>query len=435
VHRDLKPSNIMLGDYNDIYVLDWGLARVVGAAVAELVTDDIDSLELRTGDVLGTPGYMAPEQLQKLADAGRPADVYALGAVLFELLAGEPLHPRGPTALQSTVGGEAITSPAKRRPDRGIAPELDAVCMSALQMDPTARPTARKVAERIQAYLDGDRDVARRREIAIDLVWNARAAIDDGRRAEAMRTAGRALALDPESRDAGELVTRLMLEPPREPPPELIGALHASDAEFVRGHSRTAVGAYLAIAAFLPIAIWNGVRKWDVVIAITVVAFAMAAAAWQFRRKPLPALAHMLAYAGGNALLVALVARLAGPFTFAPTLACVILMSVMAYPVFVQRWMMLVAILAVGYLLPIALEALGVLQSTFAIQDGELLSHAGALEVHGHTVVLLIVTSLAFLVVGGVDAARIYRAGRDARLQLAMQAWHLRQLLPAAPRG
>jgi serine/threonine-protein kinase len=306
--------------------------------------------------------------------------------------------------------------------------------MAMLQMDPTSRPIARKVAERVQAYLDGDRDIARRRDMSVELLWSARAALDDGRRADAMRTAGRALALDPESRDAGELITRLMLEPPRTPPPELVGALHASDAEFVRGHSRTAVGAYLAVAAFLPVAIWNGVRKWDVVIAIAVLALAMAAAAWRFRHKPLPALGHMLAYAGGNALLVALVARLAGPFTFAPTLACVILMSVMAYPVFVQRWAMLVAIVGVGYLVPIVLESTGVLESTFAIRDGELLSHAGALAVHDRTLVVLVVTSLAFLVVGGIDAARIYRAGRDARLQLAMQAWHLRQLLPAAPR-
>ena len=89
----------MLGDYGDVYVLDWGLARVVGEAITEVVTDDIDSLDVKSGDILGTPGYMAPEQLQRVGDTGRPADIYALGSILFEILAGESLHPRGPTAI------------------------------------------------------------------------------------------------------------------------------------------------------------------------------------------------------------------------------------------------------------------------------------------------------------------------------------------------
>src|SRR5439155_2631363 len=148
VHRDLKPGNIMLGNYGDVYVLDWGLARVVGEAVANVVTDDIDSLDLNTGELLGTPGYMAPEQLQRAAEAGRPADIYALGSILFEILGGEPLHPRGANALPSTLGGEAITSPAKRRPERAVPPELDALCVAMLQMEPAVRPTAKKVAHR-----------------------------------------------------------------------------------------------------------------------------------------------------------------------------------------------------------------------------------------------------------------------------------------------
>ncbi|HET9988127.1 MAG TPA: serine/threonine-protein kinase, partial [Kofleriaceae bacterium] len=185
VHRDLKPANVMLGDFGDVYVLDWGLARVVGEAVAEVQRDDIDSLDLKESKLLGTPGYMSPEQLQKAAEAGRPADIYALGAILFEMLAGEPLHPRGPTALQSTVSGDVVTSPSKRRPERTIPPELDAIVTIMVAMDPAARPTARKVAERVEAFLDGDRDVARRKTLAVDLVWNARAAFNEGRSAEA----------------------------------------------------------------------------------------------------------------------------------------------------------------------------------------------------------------------------------------------------------
>ena len=437
VHRDLKPANIMLGDFGDVYVLDWGLARVVGEAVAEVVTQDIDSLEIKTGDVLGTPGYMSPEQLKEAAEAGRPADVYALGSILFEILAGEPLHPRGPNALPSTLGGEAITAPGRRRPDRSVPPELDALCVAMLQMEPATRPSARRVAERVQAYLDGDRDVARRRTMATDLVWGARAALDEGNRADAMRTAGRALALDPESHEAAELVTSLMLEPPAEPPPELREALRITDCQAVSRHARMAILAYLSIGSFLPLAAWNGVRKWDIVLAVFAGTIAMALGAWRIMHAPQRTFAWMFAYAAGNALLIALLTRMIGPFTFVPALSCVIVMSVAAYPQFDGRrsWV-LIGTMLVGFSVPIALEHFGSIARTWSIEAGTLVSHAGALEVNDRSTVVLIVTaSVATIAIAGVHAARIYGANREAQRQLATQAWHLRQLLPAASTG
>jgi serine/threonine-protein kinase len=434
VHRDLKPGNIMLGDYADVYVLDWGLARVVGEAVAEVMTVDIDSLDVKTGDILGTPGYMAPEQLQKAAETGRPADVYALGAILFEILAGEPLHPRGPTAIASTVGNQAVTSPAKRRPERAVPPELDALCVAMLTMDPTARPTARRVAERVEAYLDGDRDVARRRTMAVDLVWSARASMNEGHRADAMRAAGRALALDPESIGAADLVTTLMLEPPVEPPSELRAALGEADDRGVQRHARTAITAYGALASFLPLAAWNGIRRWDVVLGVFVVAIAMLLAAVRIMQRPRRSIAWMLLYAFGNVLLMAMLTRMVGPFTFVPALTCVVIMSVMAYPVFIDRPGLLIVIIVAGFLAPIGLEHGGMLTRTWELHEGSLISHAGALSVSGPpTLTLIIAGSAATIAMAGVHAARIYRAGRDAQQQLVTQAWHLRQLLPTAP--
>jgi hypothetical protein len=106
-------------------------------------------------------------------------------------------------------------------------------------------------------------------------------------------------------------------------------------------------------------------------------------------------------------------------------------MSVMAYPIFTQHSAVLILMLLAGFLGPIACEQMGLLRSTFEIRGGELISHAGALKLSGTpTFMLLIVASVAMVVVAGVDAARIYRASRDARIQLETQAWHLRQLLP-----
>ena len=431
VHRDLKPGNIQLGDFGEVYVLDWGLARVVGEAVAEVVTDDIDSIDVKTGDLLGTPGYMAPEQVQKGAEAGRPADIYALGSILFEILAGEPLHPRGPTAIASTLAGDTGTSPAKRRADRAIAPELDAICTAMLAADPTTRPTARRIGERIQAYLDGDRDVARRKTMAVDLVWSARAALDEGRRAEAMRAASRALALDPEATDAAELLTSLLLEPPKEQPAELREALRLADSDGTRRHARMAIVAYLAIASFLPLAAWNGIRKWDVVLGVFAAAIVMAIGAWRLVQRPDRSVFQMMMYATGNVALMGMMERMAGPFTFVPALTCVITMSVMAYPMFTTRSWILIVMMTFGFLVPIVLENVGWIASTWSIHDGELVSHAGALAVGGTpTLTMLLVASLATIAIGGIHSATIYRASRQAQHQLVTQAWHLRQLLP-----
>ena len=117
VHRDLKPANIMLGDFGEVYVLDWGVARVLDDSEGEPVSSsDIVSVDegTRTGQLLGTPGYMAPEQMRSVP-VGPAADVYALGAILFEILSGEPLHPRGQAALASTLAGHP-GSPASRTP-------------------------------------------------------------------------------------------------------------------------------------------------------------------------------------------------------------------------------------------------------------------------------------------------------------------------------
>ena len=118
IHRDLKPLNIMLGGYGEVYVLDWGIARVITDTRRDEEEPGAgDSLNVQTqdGSLLGTAGYMAPEQMRDPSRVGPAADVYALGATLFEILAGVPLHPRGHAAMASTLE-RPTDSPATRKP-------------------------------------------------------------------------------------------------------------------------------------------------------------------------------------------------------------------------------------------------------------------------------------------------------------------------------
>ncbi|WP_437912983.1 protein kinase [Sorangium sp. So ce302] len=142
IHRDIKPSNIFLvgGDPRRIKLIDFGIARLSGAT----------SLHTRTGVVMGTPGYLAPEQARgERADAR--ADVFALGAVLFECLTGRPAFA-GADVL--AVLARLLIEPAPRvrelRPD--VPPALDALVARLLAKDPAARPaSAAEVAAALRA--------------------------------------------------------------------------------------------------------------------------------------------------------------------------------------------------------------------------------------------------------------------------------------------
>src|SRR5262249_1758072 len=156
-------------------------------------------------------------QVRGVADLDGRADVYTLGCLLYEILAGEPLHPRGHAGLRA-----ALESYDARPSARGheVPPELDALCVRATHVSRDERvATARELAEPVPRYLDGDRDLALRRGLARGHLATGRAAFDaaesEDRRKIAMREAAAALALDPTLGGAAELVGRLMLEPPR----------------------------------------------------------------------------------------------------------------------------------------------------------------------------------------------------------------------------
>ncbi|MBA3452850.1 MAG: serine/threonine protein kinase [Deltaproteobacteria bacterium] len=163
IHRDLKPSNVMIGDFGEVYLLDWGIA-------VSLRDDGSGRLPLAANATVlaGTPHYMAPEMLGQ--SGGSPiserTDVYLAGSVLFELIAGHPPHA-GSTAgaVFASVLASAPTIPT------GAPPELARICERAMHAQPTERfESAEAMRLAVQAYLGhrGSADLSARAAVRVD---------------------------------------------------------------------------------------------------------------------------------------------------------------------------------------------------------------------------------------------------------------------------
>ncbi len=186
VHRDLKPANIMVGAFGEVYVMDWGLARVLQEEAAQapsppeehgsvdepaprprVETDRSDSATpggeaMRTldGDIVGTPSYMAPEQARgRLEEVGPACDVYSVGAILYHLLGGQaPYEPLG-----EKVAAHVILDAVRQGPPwalRDLEPEVDgelaAICEKAMARSPGERyPSMMRLALDLRNWVEG----------------------------------------------------------------------------------------------------------------------------------------------------------------------------------------------------------------------------------------------------------------------------------------
>ena len=449
VHRDLKPANIMLGDFGEVYVLDWGVARVLERRPEPRrspTTSTRSTTPRRPATLLGTPGYMAPEQVERLPAAQRAADVYALGAILFEILAGEPLHPRGARPRSRARCRCARTSAparaASRARDRARARCARASTALAADPDGAARPRAAWSRIGSSATSTAIATSGARRSLALAQLARSRARRSRSEAPEvapiAIRAAGRALALDPEADGAAELVTSLMLEPPERPPAELTAAIQRAESEGVSRHARSAIPGYLTIAAFMPIAMVSGVLRWSPILGVLGFALVLAFCARQLVRRPDRTFGEMALYAMANAALLVMLSRLAGPFTFVPALTVYITFTVMTYPAFLRRPWALAIIMGGGFLVPIFLELTGVLPRTWEMLEGVgLVSRSGALEVSKRSsAIIVVMASLVTILMAARQSAVLARANRANQQRLVAQAWHLAQLLPrVAPRA
>src|SRR6185503_16598787 len=179
IHRDLKPSNVMVGHFGEVYVMDWGLARVMsrqdlhdiriktGLATESLHTDRREEREATPdsplvtmdGVVVGTPSYMPPEQAGgEVSLLSARSDVYSIGAILYHLLAGQPPYMLEGTRVSArTLLVRVLEGPP--RPLSELVPsapaELVAICERAMARDPAQRyPDTLALADELRSFLE-----------------------------------------------------------------------------------------------------------------------------------------------------------------------------------------------------------------------------------------------------------------------------------------
>ncbi|MFO0625387.1 MAG: serine/threonine-protein kinase [Polyangiales bacterium] len=177
VHRDLKPENLMAGEFGEVLVMDWGLARRVDQAEPDAPEGALSGPRgadlTQHGDVLGTPAYMPPEQAMGARDQhGPPSDVYALGAILYHLLAGRAPYAGGAReVVQQVRAGPPMPIDDAVANGPPVPDELRRACERAMVRDAGVRCTADALATELLAWLDG----VRRREQAVAALEAARA--------------------------------------------------------------------------------------------------------------------------------------------------------------------------------------------------------------------------------------------------------------------
>jgi hypothetical protein len=325
-----------------------------------------------------------------------------------------------------------------RVPDKDIAPELEAIAFKATARAPDDRfPTARELSDAVERYLDGDRDTERRRALAGDHAREAAEiaarrdlTIEDRRRA--MHDVSRALALDPENADALGTLVRLLTELPAEMPKDALDEIHASRRATARSMARVALGCYLSFFFFVPFIFAMGNRSNATLAVLSAAWLCAGFAAYAALRKPHPEarISYVSLFAGSAA--ISLTSVLFGPYILVPMLATLHAAAFLMSPSRAGRAAIAVAS-TLAILAPAALDWAGVVAPFYAF-TGDTITVLPHWVDFPPVATRLCLAAVSVTVVAStcVILARSRDALSRAEERVHLQAWQLRQLVPAA---
>jgi serine/threonine-protein kinase len=410
--------------------------RVTEASLGELPPEAHTAI----GALLGTPGYMAPESGFD-GRAGPQGDVFALGAILFEVLALTPLYPR--LTMHNLVAGTlkgADARPSVRSPSRNVVPELEAICVRATDPSPAERyRSARELSEAVERFLEGDRDHERRMELAQQRAEEADALLRQGprsgpayeaTRSRAMRELGHALALDPDNAAARTTMVRVLTEPPDQVPAEVADTIEAAAQKQLRMGAGAGAKIMLIWFLFLPLFWWMGMRDVGVIASVLgPIGVAAAVGFYESRRAVVRTGMQYFTFVC-TTFAIAATSRIFGPFMLVPTLAATYAVSMHVHPHLAPRRFVL-GLSCAAMIMPVLLEALGVLPRTVTVRDGAMVIRTLGTLREG--------PAMAFLTIGGVVMTvsacwfigQIRDALSHADCRLHVHAWHVQRMVPA----
>ncbi|MDX2010986.1 MAG: serine/threonine-protein kinase [Myxococcaceae bacterium] len=436
VHRDLKPGNVMLGEFGDVHVLDWGLARV--GLDDEPADDLIAAVEraARGGSVFGTPGYMAPEQIRGERVDGQ-ADVYALGAMLFEILTLTPLHPGLPGERVANALRGVERSPAIRAPAAGVPPELDAAVLAATHPDVQTRTaSARELANAVERSLDGVRDSEVRRQLAERHVCAARPVVehleaaDDAGRQDAVRQLVSALALEPGAPEALGLLQKTLSHVPARLPASVVRSRDEQQGVVRAGLART-VAARMAIwVGLTPVVLAMGAQRHACAAALVAILLATFGLVCAWARRPALSRSQIGVIMLLATLSLTLFGSLFGSLILVPPLVATSLVMFAGYAeASDRRWLLALALGVV--LLPLGLEHLGLVAPAYAFTADAIVVLPRLVHFPPElTFWVLVVATVLATVLPGVLAGRLRDRLAEAETRLLLVAWHLEALEP-----
>lgn len=458
IHRDLKPSNVMLGEFGEVYVIDWGLAKLSlrdpaitpspeGAAALE---EPRSLVATEVGEVLGTPGYMSPEQAIDSQRVGPATDIFSLGAMLFEILTLRQLIPGQSHAdvKVATIAGKYEARFSKRFPELDAPVELEEICVKATEVEPEQRYAhARAIADAVERYLEGDRSVEHRKHLAGQHTREAIRALAESAsaggpeeakaaRSKAIREVNHALAIDPQNQTALRTLMRIVTEMPSAIAPEAEAAIRESEGRALTKAARRGSLAYLSLTGNVAIMALLGVENLTWLGVACAFFLGAAVVVYLGSRSEQPSASRFaLAAIALSSCGIAATSMLFGPLVYVPSLCGANVVVFAAGLARRYRW----AAMAGGVLallLPLLLERLGWIDPGWVFRGDHIAILPRAVRFpETPTLLLLGIASLGTV----LFPALLVGAERDARAkaerELLLRTHHLAELVPPEAKG